>query len=119
MSPTVSQLVIEGILEPKSVTQLDAYAAGTLFARTVGLIPAPETNHAIAQVVEEAKKAKEAGEEKVIYFNYSGHGLLDLGSYEKYYADELENFGLSDEDLQNSEKVFEDFPKPQLLKSRD
>jgi tryptophan synthase beta chain len=118
MSPIVSQLVVEGILEPKAVTQLDAYAAGTLFARTVGLIPAPETNHAIAQVVEEAKKAKEAGEEKVIFFNYSGHGLLDLGSYEKYYADELKNFGLSDEELQNSEKVFEDFPKPQILKSQ-
>jgi tryptophan synthase beta chain len=119
MAPIVSQLVVEGIIEPKSVTQLDAYAAGTMFARTVGIIPAPETNHAIAQVVEEAKKAKEAGEEKVIYFNYSGHGLLDLGSYEKYYANELQNYGLSDEDLQNSEKVFEEFPKPQILKSHE
>ena len=119
MAPIVSQLVVEGIIEPKSVTQLDAYAAGTMFARTVGIIPAPETNHAIAQVIEEAKKAKEAGEEKVIYFNYSGHGLLDLGSYEKYYGDELGNFGLSDEELMNSEKVFEDFPKPQLLKSHE
>ena len=117
MSPTVSQLVVEGIIEPKAVTQLDAYAAGTTFARTVGLIPAPEANHAIAQVVEEARKAKEAGEEKVILFNYSGHGLLDLGSYDKYFANELENFELSDKELEASEKVFEKFPKPAILKS--
>jgi tryptophan synthase beta chain len=117
MSPTVSQLIVEGIIEPKAVTQLDAFAAGTTFARTVGLIPAPETNHAIAQVVEEARKAKEAGKEKVILFNYSGHGLLDLGSYEKYFADELENFDLSDKELKESEKVFEKFPKPAILKS--
>ena len=118
MSPTVSQLVVERIIEPKAVTQLDAYDAGTTFARTVGLIPAPETNHAIAQVVEEAKKAKEEGKKKVILFNYSGHGLLDLGSYEKYFANELENFKLTDKELKASEKVFEKFPKPAILKSR-
>ncbi|HJX33837.1 MAG TPA: TrpB-like pyridoxal phosphate-dependent enzyme [Desulfatiglandales bacterium] len=117
MSPTVSQLVVEGIIEPKAVTQLDAYAAGVTFARTVGLIPAPETNHAIAQVVEEAKKAKKEGKKKVILFNYSGHGLLDLGSYEKYFANELENFELTDKELKESEKVFEKFPKPAILKS--
>jgi tryptophan synthase beta chain len=118
MSPTVSQLVVERIIEPKAVTQLDAYAAGVTFARTVGLIPAPETNHAIAQVVEEAKKAKKEGKKKVILFNYSGHGLLDLGSYEKYFANELENFKLTDKELKESEKVFEKFPKPAILKSR-
>lgn len=117
MAPAVSQLVTEGILEPKAVTQLDAYKAGTLFARTVGIIPAPETNHAIVQVVEEAKKAKESGEEKVILFNFSGHGLLDLGAYEKYYANELQNYGLSDDELEKAEEVFKDFPKPQLIKS--
>ena len=117
MSPTVSQLVSEGLLEPKAVSQLDAYKAGVLFARTEGIIPAPESNHAIAQVVEEAKKAKENGEEKVILFNLSGHGLLDLGSYEKYFSNELENFSLTDEELEKSESVFKDFPKPELLKS--
>jgi tryptophan synthase beta chain len=117
MSPTVSQLIVEKIIEPKAVTQLDSYSAGTMFARTVGIIPAPETNHAIAQVVEEARKAKEEGKEKVILFNFSGHGLLDLSAYEKYYADELQNFGLSDEELSSSEKIFEEFPKPQILRS--
>ncbi len=117
MAPTVSQLVTEGLLEPKAVTQLDAYKAGVLFARTVGIIPAPESNHAIAQVVAEALKAKETGEEKVILFNLSGHGLLDLGAYEKYFAGDLTNFELTDEELEQSEQVFKDFPKPELLKS--
>lgn len=117
MSPIVSQLVSEGLLTAKAVSQLDAFNAGVLFARTEGMIPAPESNHAIAQVVIEAKKAKETGEKKVILFNLSGHGLLDLGSYEKYFSNELDNYALSDDELRKSEEVFKDFPKPELLKS--
>ena len=118
MAPTVSQLVNEGILEAKAVTQLDALSAGVLVSRTEGIIPAPETTHALATVVEEAKKAKEEGKEKVILFNWSGHGLLDLMAYEKFLADELTNFVLSDEEIEEAEKVFAEFPKPQALKSR-
>ena len=118
MSPTVSQLVTEGIIEPKAVTQLAAYKAGIAFAKTEGIIPAPETNHALACVIDEAKKAKEEGKEKVILFNWSGHGLIDLSAYDKYLAGQLENFVLTDEEMQESEKIFEDYPKPQLLKSR-
>ncbi|MFC1489016.1 TrpB-like pyridoxal phosphate-dependent enzyme [Thermodesulfobacteriota bacterium] len=118
MSPAVSQLVSEGIIEAKSVTQVDAFEAGVAFARTEGMIPAPETNHALASVVAEAKKAKEEGKEKVILFNWSGHGLIDLMAYDKFFSGELENYVLSDEQIQESEKVFENFPKPQLLKSR-
>jgi len=118
MSPTVSQLVTEGIIEAKAVTQLDAYAAGVDFAKTEGFISAPETNHALASVIEEAKKAKEEAKEKVILFNWSGHGLIDLMAYDKYFAGELHNFALTDEELLESEKVFEDFPKPQLIKNR-
>ncbi len=118
MAPTVSQLVSEGLIEPKSVTQLDAYAAGILLARTEGIVPAPETTHALATVVEEARKAKEEGKEKVILFNWSGHGLLDFSAYDKYLSGKLQNFVLSDEEIAASEAVFRDFPKPQLLKSR-
>ncbi len=117
MSPIVSQLVSEGLLTAKAVSQIDAFNAGVLFARTEGIIPAPESNHAIAQVVMEANKAKERGEKKVILFNLSGHGLLDLGSYEKYFANELDNYTLTDDELAKSEAVFKDFPKPQPLKS--
>jgi tryptophan synthase beta chain len=117
MSPIVSQLVTEDLLTPKAVSQIDAFNAGVLFARTEGIIPAPESNHAIAQVVHEANRAKETGEKKVILFNLSGHGLLDLGSYEKYFSNELDNYALSDEELAKSEAVFKDFPKPKLMKS--
>ncbi len=118
MSPTVSQLVNEEIIEARSATQLDAYKAGVIFAKTEGFISAPETNHALAGVIEEAIKAKEEAKEKVILFNWSGHGLIDLGAYDKYFADELYNFVLSDEEIEASEKVFESFPKPQKMKSR-
>ncbi|MBW1988514.1 MAG: TrpB-like pyridoxal phosphate-dependent enzyme [Deltaproteobacteria bacterium] len=118
MSPTVSQLATEGIISPRAVGQVEAYEAGVLFARTEGIIPAPETNHAIAQAVAEARRAKEEGKEKTILFNFSGHGLLDLAAYEKYFSGKMENFEISDEELEKSEAVFKDYPKPQLVKSR-
>jgi len=118
MSPSVSQLVAEGIVEPRAVNQLDAYKAGVIFAKTEGFISAPETNHALAGVIEEAKKAKDEEKEKVILFNWSGHGLIDLEAYDKYLAGELHNFVLTEEEMSTSEKVFEDYPKPQLIKSR-
>jgi len=117
MAPTVSQLVSEGLLEARAATQLDTYKAGVLCARSEGIIPAPETNHALACVVDEAMKAKEEGKEKVILFNWSGHGLLDLMAYDKYFSNDLINYELSDENLRESEKIFKDFPKPELLKS--
>ena len=117
MAPTVSQLVVEGIVTPKAVHQLDAFKAGVLFARTEGIIPAPESNHAIAQVVIEANKAKEEGKEKVILFNLSGHGIVDLFSYQKYFEGSLDNFEYSDADIAEAEKIFEKYPKPQILKS--
>ena len=118
MSPTVSQLAAEGIIEPRTATQLDAMKAGMMFARTEGMISAPETNHALACIIDEAQKAKEEGKEKVILANWSGHGLIDLVAYDKYFAGELQNFALTDEELSASQKVFENFPKPELLKSR-
>ncbi|MBA4369847.1 MAG: TrpB-like pyridoxal phosphate-dependent enzyme [Desulfobacterium sp.] len=118
MAPTVSQLVMEGLIEPKAVTQLDAYKAGIIVTRSEGMIPAPETNHALACVIDEALKAKAEGKEKVILFNWSGHGLLDLMAYDKYLSNELSNFELSEAEMLASEKVFADFPKPAILKSR-
>lgn len=118
MAPIVSQLVAEGIFEPKAVSQLAAYDAGVIAARSEGIIPAPETNHALAAVIDEAKKAKEEGKEKVIVFTWSGHGLLDLAAYDKYFANQLKSFALTEEEMLKSEKVFENYPKPQLLKSR-
>ncbi len=118
MAPTVSQLADEGIITPRSVQQIQAYDAGIAFARTEGIIPAPETTHALACVVEEAQKAKLEGKEKVILVNWSGHGLLDFGAYEKYFSGELINYEMTDDEICRSEKVFENFPKPAHLKSR-
>ncbi|MBW2220868.1 MAG: TrpB-like pyridoxal-phosphate dependent enzyme, partial [Deltaproteobacteria bacterium] len=64
------------------------------------------------------RKAKEEGKEKVILFNWSGHGLLDLMAYDKYFSNELKNISLPEAEIAESEKVFENFPKPELLKSR-
>ncbi|BBO84398.1 tryptophan synthase beta chain [Desulfosarcina ovata subsp. sediminis] len=118
MAPTVSQLINEGLLAPKSVGQMDAYKAGILWARTEGFIPAPETTSAIAQVVVEAEKAKAEGKEKTIVFTFSGHGLLDLGAYEKYFAGELSDFTLEDAEIEESTEILKDYPKPQEMKSR-
>jgi tryptophan synthase beta chain len=118
MAPTVSQLVVEGLLEPKSYGQLETFEAGLLLARTEGVIPAPETNHALACVVELARQAKQEGKEKVILFNWSGHGLIDLGSYEKYLAGELSDYEYPAKDIEEAEKILLKYPKPKMLRSR-
>ncbi len=118
MAPQVSQLASEGLITPRSYYQVESFQAGMLFARSEGYIPAPETNQALACVVDEARKAKEEGKEKVILCNWSGHGLIDLGSYERYLAGQLTDYALPDEELEKAEEVFKDFPKPSLLKSR-
>ncbi|MBW1962781.1 MAG: TrpB-like pyridoxal phosphate-dependent enzyme [Deltaproteobacteria bacterium] len=118
MSPTVSQLVVEGIIQPKAVSQTETYESGVTFARTEGIIPAPETNHALAVAIQEAKNAKEQGEEKVILLNLSGHGLLDLEAYDRYFASELPDAQLSEQKMKESMAAFAGYPKPQLIKSR-
>ena len=118
MAPAVSQIVDEGLAEPKAVKQLAAFEAGLLVSRTEGVIPAPETNHALASVVDEAKKAKEEGKEKVILFNWSGHGLIDLGSYDKYFSGDLHNYEMPEEDQATYTSILENYPKPEHLKSR-
>jgi tryptophan synthase beta chain len=118
MAPQVSQLITEGILEPKAYPQMETYEAGMLVAKTEGFISAPETNHALACVIEEAKKAKEEGKEKVILFNFSGHGLIDLGAYEQFLAGNLSDYEYPAKEIEEAEKVIAEHPKPQLIKSR-
>ena len=89
----VSQLLKDGLIEATDIRQLDSFAAGTLFARAEGIIPAPESCHAIAAAINEAKKCKETGEEKVILFNLSGHGLVDMSAYDQYISGTMANTG--------------------------
>lgn len=117
IAPLVSQSVIEGLATPRAVHQTECYEAAVLFARTEGVIPAPETSHAIAAVIQEAQKAKEEGKEKVILFNFSGHGLMDLTGYEKFFAGRLQDYPLPEELLNKSLLALKDLPKPKAVKS--
>ena len=92
-APTLSVLLDAGIVEPRAVPQLSTFEAAEIFAKTEGLIPAPETAHAIRGAIDLALEAKRSGEETVIAFNYSGHGLLDMEGYAQYLAGSLGNNG--------------------------
>ena len=98
----VSQLIKDGMMKGVDIPQIETFEAATLFARTEGIIPAPESSHAIATAIREAKKAKEEGKEKVILFNLSGHGLIDMTAYDQYIAGDLTNYELPDEEIQNN-----------------
>ena len=110
MAPMVCHGVREGLIEAKALHQLECYEAALLWARTEGFISAPETSHAIAQTIREAKQAKEEGKEKVILFNWSGHGLMDLVGYNKFIEGHLHDYKLSEDDLKKSISSMEGLP---------
>jgi tryptophan synthase beta chain len=112
MAPLVSQAVKDNLAKPMAYNQLKCYESAVLWAKTEGNICAPETSHAIACVIDEAKKAKKERKKKVILFNYSGHGLLDLSGYEKYITGQLTDYVLPEEELQKSLAAIKDLPKP-------
>ena len=112
MAPLVSAAVDQGLADPRAIGQRQCYEAAVLFARTEGLIIAPETSHAVAAVIDEAEKAREEGRKKTILFCLSGHGLLDLKGYEMYFAGDLENYPLPEEVLARSIAAMEGYPKP-------
>ncbi len=85
----VSQLLKDGFMEAVDIDQVDSFKAGCIFAQAEGIVPAPESSHAIAAVIDEAAKCRESGESKVILFNLTGHGLMDMSSYDQYLAGNL------------------------------
>ncbi|MBP1637996.1 MAG: pyridoxal-phosphate dependent TrpB-like enzyme [Bacteroidetes bacterium] len=95
----VSQLMKDKMMEAVDIEQLDSFKAGVLFAQTEGIVPAPESAHAIAAAINEAMKCKEEGTQKTILFNLSGHGLVDMSAYDQYLAGDLMNYSLSKEDI--------------------
>jgi len=117
MAPLVSQAIVEGLITPQAVAQLKCFEAGVLWARTEGFIPAPETSHAIACVIDEAIKAREEGKEKVILFCWSGHGLMDLAGYDKYFQGQLSDYTLPQEDIDKWTAKIAHFPKPAVRKT--
>ena len=98
----VSQLYKDGLMEAADVSQLQSFEAGLLFSKAEGIIPAPESCHAIAVAVEEAKRCKETGESKVILFNLSGHGLVDMAAYDQYLSGSLTNYTVSPEEIEKN-----------------
>lgn len=100
MAPIVSAMVREQMIDPIKVHQLECFEAGVLFAKTEGIIPAPETCHAIRGAIIEA--TRDLNEEKTILFNFSGHGLIDMGSYDKFYSGELQNYDYPEDEIAKS-----------------
>lgn len=106
----VSQLLKDEMMEAMDIEQIESFDAGTLFARTEGIIPAPESCHAIAATIREAKRCKETGEEKVILFNLSGHGLIDMTAYDRYFNGDLVNYSLSQSEIDKNIEAIDIHP---------
>ncbi|NQT57692.1 MAG: TrpB-like pyridoxal phosphate-dependent enzyme [Bacteroidetes bacterium] len=117
MSPLVSQAVVEGLASPVAIDQIECYEAAMLFAKTEGLIVAPETSHAVAGAIREALKAKEEGKEKTIVFGLSGHGLMDLKGYQSYMAGELTSHVLQDKEVEGLLSDVKGFPTAEVRRS--
>ncbi len=101
-SPLVSQLYHEGLIEAIAVPQLATFEAGVMFARAEGIIPAPESNHAIRAAIDEALQCKASGEAKTLFINLTGHGHFDMAAYDRYFAGQLEDYAYSAETIQAS-----------------
>jgi tryptophan synthase beta chain len=108
MAPIISHLYELGLIEAKAAHQTDIFDAGIKFARTEGIISAPEPCHDLKIAIDEALKCKESGEAKTILINHSGHGHFDLASYDKYLSGQLTDFSYPEEDVK---KAMEDLPK--------
>jgi tryptophan synthase beta chain len=117
MAPLVCQGIVEGLLEPRAYHQLKCYEAAITWARTEGAICAPETSHAVAGAIDEALKAKEEGKEKVILFNYSGHGMMDMLGYDAYMSGRLSDYELPQEDLEKFTAPLSGLPDAEMRKS--
>lgn len=101
-SPIVSKLYKDGIIEARAYKQREVFEAAILFARSEGIIPAPESAHAIKAAIDEAIKAREEGAKKTILVSLSGHGNFDLAAYDDYLSGRLEDVEISDEDIKKS-----------------
>jgi tryptophan synthase beta chain len=102
MAPTLSLLANEGVVDVKAHNQVEAFEAATLFARTEGIVPAPEPSHAIKEVVDEALRCKETGEEKTLLFLLCGHGHFDMQAYDDFIAGNLAPYEMPGEKIDAS-----------------
>jgi tryptophan synthase beta chain len=117
MAPLVCQSIVEGLFTPKAYHQNKCYEAALTWAKTEGAICAPETSHAVAAVIDEAVKAREEGKQKVILFNYSGHGLMDLSGYDAFLSGKLKDYELPEEELCKYTEALANLPKAEVRRS--
>jgi tryptophan synthase beta chain len=117
MAPLVCQAIVEGLVEPKAYGQLKCYESAMLWAKTEGMVCAPETSHAIAATIDEAIACRDSGEEKVILFNYSGHGLMDLAGYDAYLSGRLTDYAMPDSEIQENLAKLAGMPKAPARKT--
>jgi tryptophan synthase beta chain len=109
-APLVSQLVRDGLVRAEAYLQNDVFASGLLFAGTEGIVPAPESAHAIHGALQAARAADEAGEQRTILFNLSGHGHFDMAAYDNYLAGKLVDLALDDAELERALRAIEGLP---------
>src|SRR5688572_25047817 len=112
VAPLISQLVLDGLVHAEAYLQNDVFASAVLFAGTEGIIPAPEAAHAIHGTLQVAKAADEAGEERTILFNLSGHGHFDMAAYDNYFAGKLEDVALDEDEMERALGAIEGLPTP-------
>jgi tryptophan synthase beta chain len=112
MAPLISQLVLDGLMRAEAYTQNDIFASAVTFARSEGIIPAPEPAHAIHGVLQAAARADEEGRERTILLNLCGHGHFDLAAYDAFQAGKLEDLELAEDEIERALKAIEPLPKP-------
>ena len=110
MSSVLSQLYADGYMEARAVEQTAVFEAAEKFARVEGILPAPESSHAIKVAIDEAMKCKETGEEKTIVFGLTGTGYFDMVAYEKFHNGEMKDYIPTDEDLKSGFDGIPRFP---------
>jgi tryptophan synthase beta chain len=104
--------VRDGLIRAEAYLQNDIFASAVTFARSEGILPAPESAHAIHGGVQVAKEADEAGEERTILFNLSGHGHFDMAAYDNYFAGKLEDVALDEDEMRRALEAIEGLPSP-------
>jgi tryptophan synthase beta chain len=112
VAPLISQLVRDGLIRAEAYLQNDVFASAVLFAGSEGILPAPEAAHAIHGALRVARAADDAGEERTILFNLSGHGHFDMGAYDNYFAGKLEDVALDEDEFQRALQAIEGLPAP-------
>jgi tryptophan synthase beta chain len=112
VAPLVSQLLRDGLIRAEAYVQSDVFASAALFAGSEGIIPAPEAAHAIHGALEAAREAGQAGEERTILFNLSGHGHFDMAAYDNYFGGKLEDVALDEAEIERALQAIEGLPVP-------